>query len=101
MAASAVAAVAATAAASSKESRTRRHSSYSSFNSKTSSSSSSQANHSNSPVEKTRLSSQSSLTNEQLTAHLTEEERNILEKVFLKEEEFHRQELAGGQVFKG
>lgn len=31
-----------------------------------------------------KLSSQSSLTNEQLTAHLTAEERVILEKVFLK-----------------
>lgn len=30
----------------------------------------------------------SSLTNEQLTAHLTEEEKKILEKVFQKEEEF-------------
>jgi hypothetical protein len=44
--------------------------------------------------EKVKLSSQSSLTNDQLTAHLTDEERNILEKVFLKEEEFHRQESA-------
>lgn len=33
-------------------------------------------------------SSSSSLTNSQLTAHLTEEERNILQKVFQKEEEF-------------
>lgn len=33
-------------------------------------------------------SSSSSLTNEQLTAHLTDEEKNILQKVFQKEEEF-------------
>lgn len=38
-----------------------------------------------------KLRSQSSLTNEQLTAHLTEEEKLILQKVFLKEEEFHRE----------
>lgn len=37
-----------------------------------------------------KLSAQSLLTNEQLTAHLTQEERVILEKVFQKEEEFHR-----------
>ncbi|RWS12665.1 hypothetical protein B4U79_15409, partial [Dinothrombium tinctorium] len=39
------------------------------------------------------LRSQSSLTNDQLTAHLTEEERLILQKVFQKEEEFHRVSL--------
>ena len=33
-------------------------------------------------------SQSSSLTNEQLTAHLTEEERQILQKVWQKEEEF-------------
>jgi len=37
------------------------------------------------------IDSQSSLTNDQLTAHLTEEERLILQKVFQKEEEFHRE----------
>ena len=37
------------------------------------------------------IDSQSSLTNDQLTAHLTDEERLILQKVFQKEEEFHRE----------
>lgn len=41
-----------------------------------------------------KLKSQSSLTNDQLTAHLTEEERLILQKVFQKEEEFHREALS-------
>ncbi|KPM08402.1 hypothetical protein QR98_0069190 [Sarcoptes scabiei] len=40
------------------------------------------------------ISSQSSsLTNEQLTAHLTEEERQILQKVWQKEEEFALKKL--------
>ena len=97
MAASAVAAVAATAAATTKRSSSldgrggnnmRRSSSIAPSGSITTT------------VEdggKVKVSSQSSLTNEQLTAHLTEEERHILEKVFLKEEEFYRQESV---VFK-
>ncbi|XP_074595814.1 regulating synaptic membrane exocytosis protein fife isoform X2 [Brevipalpus obovatus] len=45
-----------------------------------------------------RLKSQSSLTNDQLTAHLTDEERMILQKVFQKEEEFHRESLLKRQT---
>lgn len=47
-------------------------------------------------------SQSSSLTNEQLTAHLTEEERQILQKVFQKEEEFRElalKNLAGTPGF--
>ena len=40
------------------------------------------------------FAAQSSLTNEQLTAHLTEEEKQILQKVFQKEEEFHRETIS-------
>lgn len=49
-------------------------------------------------------SQSSSLTNEQLTAHLTEEERQILQKVFQKEEEFRElalKNLAGTPGFDG
>lgn len=92
MAASAVAAVAATAATSrsasveGRSSANRRKSSFAVAPSLS--------------KEKAKLSSQSSLTNDQLTAHLTDEERNILEKVFLKEEEFHRQEASSGNYSK-
>lgn len=67
----------------------------------TSSSSSSSRNHSHNQHtgrggesnDHVQLKSQSSLTNDQLTAHLTDEERMILQKVFQKEEEFHRESL--------
>lgn len=105
MAASAVAAVAATAAATAASARAASSSSSSSVygdksastrarsasidkkNTTTTSSTSS------STCSKSKVPSQSSLTNEQLTAHLTDEERSILEKVFLKEEEFHRESV--------
>ena len=37
----------------------------------------------------------SSLSTDQLTAHLTDEERNILQKVFQKEEQFREIALKG------
>ena len=98
MAASAVAAVAATAAATTK--RSSSLDGRGSNNMRRSSSIAPSGSITTTAVEdggKVKVSSQSSLTNEQLTAHLTDEERNILEKVFLKEEEFYRQESV---VFK-
>lgn len=101
MAASAVAAVAATAAATAASARAASSSSSSSaFGDKSASTRARSAsidrkNTSSgcSSSSKSKVPSQSSLTNEQLTAHLTDEERSILEKVFLKEEEFHRESV--------
>jgi len=61
--------------------------------SKVSSSTATSEQHSDKSSSISKLNTQSSLTNEQLTAHLSAEERNILEKVFLKEEEFHRESV--------